>query len=257
MDQYLSRDEKIRYDLPDSVRGICILGMVVYHTLFDINILADVQPNAGVIRWVDMIRDFGAAAFIFIAGFCFHFGSHRLRRFLVLSASGIIVSVVTRVVMPDTAVLFGILTFMGVSGGILSVCHPCLCRVPAGIGCVVSFLLFAVFFNAAFGYLGFFGINAIPIPQVLYRNYVTAFFGFPFPGFSSGDYYPLVPWFFICLTGYYCNFILLSNRKATGLLRRKIPVFSWIGKYSLPIYLLHQPVIFGIIFCCLCLMGRV
>ena len=247
MDQYLYKDQKIRYDLLDSVRGICILGMVIYHTLFDVFTLHGTEMRGGWFTALDAMRDLGAAIFIFLSGVCFHFSTRRLRRFLILSAAGAAVTVITSLFVPENVVIFGILTFMGISGGILSLLERFLCRIPPLIGFTVSILFFALLFKVNYGYIGFFGLKISAIPICLYKNYFSAFIGFPFDGFSSGDYYPLLPWICACFAGYFFFPLLKKKSECMEILQLKIGVLSGIGKYSLPIYLLHQPVIFAVV----------
>ena len=248
MNQYLVKDDKTRYGLLDSVRGICILGMVVYHTLFDIFVFRGTENTNGWFAVLDVVRDIGAAAFIFIAGVCYHFGSHKLRRFLVLTVSGAVVWVVTRFLVPDAAVVFGILTFMGASGGMLALSDPMLRRIPPLVGFLISLLLFAFTFNVNFGSVGFFRFPVFEVPRCFYANYFTAFLGFPFVGFSSGDYYPIFPWIWMSLSGYFFFPLIGGTKKAHPLLMKNIPVLSAVGRYSLPVYLLHQPLIFCALF---------
>lgn len=248
MDQYLNKTEKTRYFLFDSIRGICVLGMVIYHTLFDIAILGGAGYDASFLKVFDIIRDFGAAVFIFLSGICFHYGTHHLRRFIVLFVSGIAVSVVSYFVLPEATVIFGILTFMSVSGAIMIPLDKLFRKIPQSIGFIVSLIAFIVLFHMNFGYIGTYDHVFFEIPKLLYLNIVTAFFGFPYEGFSSGDYYPLLPWFFIYSTGYFSFLFFHNNNRIKRILDLRIPVFCVIGKYSLPVYLIHQPVIYGILF---------
>lgn len=247
MDQYFVIENKTRYDLPDSVRGICILGMVVYHTLFDVFALQGIEMTGGWFTVLDIIRDIGAAAFIFISGMCIHFGRHPLRRFFILICCGTAVHIITRFVMPYAAVTFGILTFMGVSGRLLCLLKKPLCSISPTIGFGASVVMFLLFSHVNYGYIGLGNLAIFTLPRFLYQNYVTAFFGFPFEGFSSGDYYPLLPWIWICFAGFYFYLFIKNHKNLMKYLYFRIPVFNIIGKYSLPIYLLHQPLIFGIL----------
>ena len=94
--------------------------------------------------------------------------------------------------------------------------------------------------------------GGIDLPDALYRNDVTAFFGFPPSDFISSDYYPLIPYVFVMIAGY-CTFNVLAraNRLAilsvdyTSALGRAL---RWMGRHSLVIYLLHQPIIFGTLY---------
>ena len=232
-----------RFPLPDTVRGVCILGMAVYHTLFDIAMLTGASPVPE--RVLTALRDLGASLFIFLSGFCFHFCRRRLRRFLVLFLAGCAVTCVTALVMPENRILFGILTFMAVSGALLRALHPLIVKLQPALGLIFSLGLFLLLFSVNYGSLGLPGRPLLYLPASLYRNMFTAFFGFPFPGFTSGDYYPLLPWSFICLAGYF-SFLLLKKRDpALRFLSLRVPVLPAVGRYSLAVYLAHQPLILG------------
>ena len=83
---------------------------------------------------------------------------------------------------------------------------------------------------------------------MFYQNLLTAFIGFPEPWFFSTDYFSLLPWMFLYFAGYF----LYRIWKEKGCLwkdclNRKLPLLTWMGKHSLIIYMVHQPVIFGIL----------
>ena len=61
------------------------------------------------------------------------------------------------------------------------------------------------------------------------------------------DYFPILPWIFLFIAGYFLNRIL----KARGwdekfFARGNVPVLNWLGRHTLPIYLIHQPVLYGL-----------
>ena len=73
--------------------------------------------------------------------------------------------------------------------------------------------------------------------------------GFPSPRFVSGDYYPIIPFIFMYLTGYFaartaqrCEHPAPSWDYANPL-----PALARLGRHALPFYLLHQPIILGIL----------
>ena len=85
------------------------------------------------------------------------------------------------------------------------------------------------------------------LPASLYRNLLTAYLGFPNPGFFSTDYFPLFPWFFLFLTGHFLHRLLEEKDLNQRLFSRgQVPVLNWMGRHSLIIYLLHQPVLYGL-----------
>ena len=64
--------------------------------------------------------------------------------------------------------------------------------------------------------------------------------------FFSTDYFPLLPWLFLFWAGYFLHHLLGRERLAP--LRRSVcPPLGWMGRHSLVLYLLHQPVILGVL----------
>lgn len=84
------------------------------------------------------------------------------------------------------------------------------------------------------------------LPQSLYANYFTAFFGFYPDWFYSADYFGLLPWLFLFWAGYYLH-KAVGRRRMEPLRRPVCPALGWMGRHSLLLYLLHQPVIYGVL----------
>ena len=138
---------KERYRLIDGIRGLCVLGMVIYHTLFDIAAFSGNIDSSPLLSALEVVRDLGAAVFILLSGFCFLSCRRRLRRFLLLFTGGILVSAVSFFVMPDAFVLYGILTFMAVSGVIMIPLDRLFRHIPPLAGLILSLLSFFVLFE--------------------------------------------------------------------------------------------------------------
>ena len=120
-------------------------------------------------------------------------------------------------------------------------------KVPAFAGLGISFLLFILLRNCASGSLGFESFVICRLPAELYRNYLTAYLGFPQPGFFSTDYFPLIPWFFLFVAGYFLHRVLARRNLNEKLFAKgQVPVLNWIGRHSLIVYLLHQPILYGL-----------
>ena len=72
--------------------------------------------------------------------------------------------------------------------------------------------------------------------------------GLRYPGFATSDYFPLLPFLGFFLLGGVLGRVLYGEKKS---LLPRIPgagALEWIGRHSLPIYLLHQPLLTGILF---------
>lgn len=117
-------------------------------------------------------------------------------------------------------------------------------RVPPRLGLAGAFGLFLLVRNINDGFLGFSGVPILMLPRSWYANLFTAGLGFPGPGFVSSDYFSLLPWLLLFWTGYF----LYRLRPAEPLLPDiRLPGFSAMGRHSLLIYLLHQPVLYALL----------
>lgn len=230
----------------DTIRGITLLSMMLYHTCWDLVFLFGKKipgySGLGGYVWQQSI----CWTFILLAGFCWSLGSHHLKRGLIVSGSGILITFVTLLVMPESRVIFGVLTLIGSCMLLLIPMEKLLLKLRAEIGLAGSFLLFLLFRNVNTGYLGFENWNILKLPDGFYENLFTTYLGFPQKGFFSADYFSLLPWFFLFLTGFYLYQLVQKNHMMEKLFSWGVPGFDVIGRHSLLIYLLHQPVVFGI-----------
>lgn len=234
-----------RYALLDELRGLDLISMMLFHVCWDLVFLFDMNMGwyAGTpgrlrqqaICWV----------FILLSGFCAPFGRHMLRRGVTVFAAGALVTAVTLVFMPGGRVIFGVLTFLGTAMLLTGVLEPLLKKVMPAVGLAVSAVLFAVCYPVGLGWVGLGGWKLM-LPQSLYANYFTAFFGFYPDWFYSTDYFGLLPWLFLFWAGYYLH-KAVGRRRMEPLRRPVCPALGWMGRHSLLLYLLHQPVIYGVL----------
>lgn len=241
--------EKERYHLLDGLRGVTLLSMILYHGMFDLVVLYGVP-----VRW--FFRTPGYAwqqsicwTFILLSGFCWRLGRTPWKRGLVISACGLMITFVTFVFMPSERILFGILTFTGAAMLALVPVERFLRSVPQQAGLLVSVLLFLLTRNVNSGQLGFETFVLGEAPDVFYRGLFTAALGFPGPGFFSGDYFSFFPWIFLYLCGYFLYGLLMERERVKRLLGRRAGFAEWIGKHSLFLYMLHQPVLMLLLEC--------
>lgn len=250
----------------DILRGLTLIEMMLYHFLWDLVYIAGIS-----IPWY-----LGTAArvwqqsicwtFILLSGFCWPLGRHHLKRGLTVFCCGGAVTLVTLAVLPQDRVVFGVLTLIGSCMLLMIPLDRLLRRIrpPAALAglAALSFFLFLLFFPAVDGRLANFpGLwqggslfrGGYALPAGLYRGWVSAYLGFPPAGFYSTDYFPLLPWFFLFLTGYLGHRVWGGGSPdGSGLPARSgrrsppLPWAAWIGRHSLPLYLLHQPVLYGV-----------
>lgn len=248
-----------RYDLIDTLRGISIISMIAFHTCwlmnyFGIGLSDEIVYGTAFTVWERSI----CISFIVIAGFSFSLGRHHLRSALLLSGIGLAITVITCLFFPDIRIVFGILTFLGAAAFIMIFIDRVYKRAakgneemsePVNAGLLsLSLLLFIFTYNINNGYIGISGIWSADMPKVLYNGYAATFIGFMKPDFTSADYFPLLPWIFIYMYGYFLHKAIMGSSRAKKSLRHGISWISFLGRHSLIIYLLHPVVIFLVLY---------
>ncbi len=236
-----------RYHLIDALRGLALLNMLGMHFLYDVNVVFGREPSwilrPAVFYWQQYI----CWSFILIAGFCFHWGRRgNLKRGLLLNALGLLITAVTLIAVPSEAVRFGILNFLGCAILLTIPLDRGLQRVPPGWGLLVCGLLFALFYRVQSGVLGLGGLFSFRLPAVLYRFRLLAPLGFPDAHFRSSDYFPMLPWYFLFLCGWFLGKLFQKPGPWQDAARVKIPLLSAVGRKTIWVYMLHQPLLMGL-----------
>ena len=78
----------------DAFRGLCILGVVLVHFIFDLTELYGIL-NWEYPAWFAFIKDWGGVLFVVLSGICATLGRHSVRRGLVVFAAGMLITAVT------------------------------------------------------------------------------------------------------------------------------------------------------------------
>ena len=237
--------KRVRYHLLDGIRGIVLLSMIAYHFSWNMVYMYGARwswyHSTGAYIWQQSI----CWTFIILSGFCWSMGKQPFKRGLMVFGSGLLVTAVTLAVMPQNRVVFGVLTCIGSCMLLLLPLDRVFRKIPSEAGMVISFVSFVVFRNINRGSLGFEGWSFLTLPRSLYQNLLTAYLGMPGMDFYSTDYFSLIPWFFLFLTGYFLYRVCKKyNWLRWEFLQKTIPVADWFGKRSLLVYLLHQLVIY-------------
>lgn len=236
---------KRRYALLDEIRGFALINMVLYHMVWDLVYLFGFdwnwyQSGTAAVLWQQMI----CWIFILLSGFCQPFGRQKFKRALFVLFSGFLISFVTAFAQPQAQVKFGILTMLGSCMLFMIPLERLLNRCRPIFGLAAGFLLFLLTQHIDRGYLGFGNRISLSLPLSWYRNGFTAYLGLPNPSFSSADYFPLFPWFFLFLSGYFLHRLFLQKDWMRHLQAGRSKPLMWCGRHSLLLYLLHQPILF-------------
>ena len=242
-----------RFHLIDALRGLALVNMLGYHFAYDVNVVYGRDPQFYLRPWAHVWQQYICWSFILISGLSFHWGKrHNLRRGLFLNACGLVITGVTLLVMPEEAVWFGILSFMGCAVLLTIPLERGLQKPPPVWGLAVCFALFLILKPVDSGYLGV-GPLLCGLPAGLYRCRVLAPLGFPDPAFRSSDYFPLLPWYLLFLCGWFLGRLLESHEVCKKAALIKIPLLSAVGRKTIWVYMLHQPVLMGL---CMLIFGR-
>ena len=225
----------------DALRGFTVLSMVAYHFLYDVNIIYGQNPDWYRLPQVFFWQQCICWSFILISGFVWPWGKKKsLHRGLTVNFWGLVITAVTCLVTPTAAIWFGVLNFLGCAMLLLIPLDKQLKRLNPWLGLGLCFLLFLLFRHVDSGWLGL-GSFRLLLPAGLYSTRLLTPLGFPYPGFRSSDYFPLLPWFFLYLCGYFLNGIVAAHPRWQRPLTCKLPVLDTVGRKALPNYLIHQP----------------
>lgn len=239
--------EQKRYLLIDGIRGLAIVNMVLFHFLYDVNEIRSRNSHwyeeTGIHIWQQTI----CWTFIMVSGFVWESGKESaVRRGVILNMYGMLITAVTAVIMPTQVIWFGILNFMGCAAIITFLFYKQMKKIPAVFGIIINLLLFFLSRDLMGHKFGIEHLFQIHIPDFFYHIKILTFFGFPYEGFYSSDYFPVFPWIFLFLTGYFLHRYWTNKNGKHIDIYKSIPLLTWIGQKSIKIYLLHQPLCFAL-----------
>jgi uncharacterized membrane protein len=229
-----------RHDLIDALRGVALLGMIVFHAVWDLHIVGlSATPIAEEPFWSGFARVV-AGSFLLIAGASLVLATRNgivwpvfWRRVAIVGGAAALVSVATWFVFPAQWVFFGILHQIAL-GSILAL--PFL-RAPLALVIAVAAAAIAAPF-------------LVSHPIFDEGPLLIVGLGTFFP--SAVDYVPILPWTGLILAGIAAMRIALARGAEARLeawrasaLPARLLVLG--GRHSLLVYLVHQPVLIALL----------
>ena len=214
----------------DAWRGLAVLVMLFWHLTWDLT-LYGVWPRSMMFApAMTAVRYFIIGSFVLLSGISCHLSRNNLRRGLQTLACALAVSAVTWLI--GDPVIFGVLHLLGCCMLFYGLWGDRFDRLPPARTALVCVVLFTVFLVIA-------ERVRVTVPGLW-------LFGLRTREFYSADYYPLFPWLFLFLVG-----AVIGGKLRPGVLDldRRFP--EWLcltGRKALWIYMLHQPVIMGILY---------
>ena len=217
----------------DMLRGIFMILIMLFHLWYDLVYLYGVAKLDTEVKlfFYGLGNDWGGTPFLLISGLCATIGSRPVKRGLQVIGGGMIISAVTAGMYFLNFAGKGIIIYFGVLHciGVCMLLWPLFKKLPTW-----AVLLLGIVMAAAGLYLKY-------EPLWIDSPWLTIF-GIPPHGFVSSDYFPLLPWFFLFLTGYF-----LYDLRRREPFDWQLPVVTAMGRHSLVVYLAHQPVIYGVL----------
>ena len=217
----------------DALRGLAIAAMVAFHLAFDLALFRLVRIDfERDLFWV-LARGAIVATFMALVGVSLvlahrqRTSSHRRwRRVAVIAACALLVSAASYAAFPRTWISFGILHAIALSSVIAwpLVARP---RLALAIGIAVIAAGVAVA-HPAFDAQGLRWIGFATRPP------------------PTEDYVPLFPWLGVTLVGIAAGDALARRDfHPLAALARAPATLRWLGRHSLAIYMVHQPLLIG------------
>lgn len=230
-----------RFAVVDIARGVAIVAMVVYHFCWDLSYFRFIAADVGYDpEWVLFARTI-LAAFLFLVGVGLVLGHGKAirwrsfwRRWVFVVAGALIITLATWFAFPESFVYFGVLHAIALFSllGLAFLRLPLwLIGVAAAIVIAPPFFLSDPLFNEkAWSWIGFW---QIPPP--------------------ANDLVPVFPWFGAVLAGIIVARLVLASdwrqRLAAIAPTGRLPRFlAFMGRWSLLIYLVHQPILLGLVY---------
>ncbi|MBV8660130.1 MAG: DUF1624 domain-containing protein [Burkholderiales bacterium] len=209
--------------------------MIAYHFLFDTTYFKLTQfhmlVEPGWILWRDLI----VSSFLLITGISLVLAQHQsarglLRRNLQIGGSAALVSIGSYLVFPASFIYFGILHFNLLAS---LICAPLrrLGRWTLPLGIVA-------------------GLAGILLSSPLFDPKYINWLGFVTHKPITEDYVPLFPWLGVVLVGMaigrHWQQHGLTQPASLAALSARLPAWlRWLGRHSLLVYLIHQPLLFA------------
>lgn len=233
----------------DALRGIAIIGMVIYHAAWDLDFLGlaalSVATSAGW-QWMAYCV---AGTFLAVSGISLALMTHRRlrllafgQRLMLIAVCALVITIATRFLMPETYIYFGILHSIAVG----SVICLLFARLPWAVAALAGIAVLWVGTTVTLPALGdpiwaWTGLQAAPPP--------------------ASDFVPVFPWTGLMLLGMATGQILSRHTAIADTIAavepRRLPgrALIWLGRKSLIIYMLHQPLLIGVLMAVATLAG--
>ena len=213
----------------DVLRGFAIVLMVIFHFSYDLTIFRYVQIDFLNDPYWITFRVIIVSIFLSMVGMSLYISYHKkihigklIRRSKILILASLVISIGTYLTFPNQWIFFGIIHFVLIASiiGVFFVRIPFIALI---VGIVIIYL----------SYMDLIHLNFL-------MEWVRDILKLPY---QTMDLVPLFPWIGVVFIGIYLQYKNLFGFKFYK--SKTKDILSYLGKYSLFIYLIHQPILFG------------
>lgn len=222
----------------DTLRGVALIAMAHYHFTWDLEMFGYLDPGTATQGWWKIYARAIASSFLFLAGFSLYLAHRRGvnwpsfgKRFAMVAGAALLISVATYFAVPEGWIFFGILHNIAAASviGLIFLRLPFVVTLAFAAAALLAPRYFASeTFNSI--WLSWTGLSTIP-PR-------------------SNDYVPILPFLAPFLLGLGVSQIVTPRgwldrfRRPSG----KRNLLALLGRHSLSFYLIHQPVLIGLVY---------
>ena len=229
-----------RFPRLDALRGVAIVWMALFHFCFDLNHFGFIKQNFYLDPFWTVQRTCIVSMFLFCAGFGQaialdqsrdepRFSPAFWRRWAQVAGCAVLVTLGSLWMFPRSYISFGVLHCIAVALIVM--------RLTAGLR----------------GWLWLLGLLAFAVPQLVQSPWFDArptnWIGLVTRKPVTEDWVPLLPWVGIMWWGLAAGQWVLARRRSwvTGALAGSLHPLATLGRWSLSFYMLHQPVLIGLL----------
>ena len=233
----------------DIFRGLALFLMIVAHIVWDLDYFKIIPMNDNIYStYVEVIP----LLFFLIVGLSLIVSKKKIEnktieeqnryykkliaRGLKIIGFGMILTIGSFIFIPDKPIFFGVLHCIGLS---------IILSVP-----ILKYKNFAFLYSILFIFLSLI-VTQCTVEQPNFLQFIVGLHQTDVWKYTI-DYFPLLPWFTLIIIGIAVGDLLYSGDKRTFRLPdlsryKSLKIFQWVGQHSLGIYLIHQPIIGGLI----------
>jgi len=229
--------ENNRIEIIDALRGLSVVLMVAHHLLYNM------AAFLGAPWWVfrnpvfDILQPFFAGLFILLSGVSSRFSRSNIKRGLIALVLSAGITLVT--VLMNMPIWWGVLHLLGFSMLFFGIMQKLMDMIPK----VAAPIIFTTLIIAG----TIVTANTTIVCPHPWMRHVISVLGWRQTGFVSYDYFPIIPWLFVFLLGTWVGIYIRDRKLPDWFYEYRVPIFPKVGRKALLIYIVHQPILYGLV----------